>query len=149
MPFDHSSTLCGTCQPGLSLALASSQYLHLSGAPDGFMTAVWSFDGNVQYLSPKHITFLELHDPPLPSCCLCSLLPLAGYPSQCFYSLNKSFRRSEITAYRVRKWMLRLKPFLDRPTLVHLGTTIAIGSELLVARLILLLIFGLNSTMYQ
>ena len=98
--------------------------------------AVWSFDGNIQYLSwPKHI--------PLFLAAVSTLLFL-WLPFTVLLLFGQCFQRIETD--RFRKWMLRLKPFLDAysgPMKDKHRYWIGI---LLLARVILLLVFSLNST---
>ena len=104
--------------------------------PDGSKTAVWSIDGNVQYLSPKHI--------PLFLAALGVLLFL-WLPFTVLLLFEQCFQR--IGTYTVRKWMLRLKPFFDAYFGPLRGNYRYWIGVLLVTRGILLLVFGpLNFT---
>ena len=92
--------------------------------------AVWSFDQNIEYLSGKHI--------PLFLAAVVVLLFL-WLPYTALLLFEQSIQK--IGNYRIRKWMLRLKPFLD----AYFGP---LKSEhrywfgiLLIARALLLLVF--------
>ena len=104
--------------------------------PDGSKTAVWSIDGNIQYLGPKHI--------PLFLFAVCVLLFL-WLSFTVLLLFEQCFQR--IGTYTVRKWMLRLKPFFDAYFGPLRGNHRYWIGVLLVARGILLLVFGpLNFT---
>ena len=103
--------------------------------PDGSKTAVWSFDGNVQYLSPKHIPLFLV---------ALGVLLFLWLPFIVLLLFEQCFQR--IGIYTVRKWMLRLKPFFDAYFGPLRGNHRYWIGVLLVARGILLLVFGpLNS----
>ena len=99
--------------------------------PDGSKTAVWSIDGNIGYLSPKHI--------PLFLVALAILLFL-WLPFTVLLLFEQCFQKIE--TYTVRKWMLRLKPFFDAYFGPLRGNHRYWVGVLLMARGILLLVFG-------
>ena len=104
--------------------------------PDGSKTAVWSVDGNIQYLSPKHIPLFLV---------ALGVLLFLWLPFTVLLLFEQCFQRIE--TYTVRKWMLRLKPFFDAYFGPLRGNHRYWVGVLLVARGILLLVFGpLNST---
>ena len=104
--------------------------------PDGSKTAVWSIDGNIQYLGPKHIPLLLF---------AVGVLLFLWLPFTVLLLFEQCFQR--IGAYTVRKWMLRLKPFFDAYFGPLRGNYRYWIGVLLVARGILLLVFGpLNFT---
>ena len=74
-------------------------YLEL---PDGSKVAVWSFDGNILYLGPKH----------LPLFVFAILVMLFIWLP---YTMTLLFAQciQRIEHHRIRRWMLRLKPFFD------------------------------------
>ena len=96
---------------------------------------MWSFDGNTEYLSGKHI--------PLFVVALAVLLFL-WLPYTALLLFEQCIQK--ISNYWVRKWMLRLKPFLDAYFGPFRGKHRYWVGVLLVARAVLLLVFGLNST---
>ena len=103
--------------------------------PDGSKTAVWSFDGNIQYLGPKHIPLFLV---------ALGVLLFLWLPFTVLLLFEQCFQRIE--TYTVRKWMLRLKPFFDAYFGPLRGNHRYWVGVLLVARGILLLVFGpLNS----
>ena len=103
--------------------------------PDGSKTAVWSIDGNIRYLGPKHIP---------PFLFAVGVLLFLWLPFTVLLLFEQCFQR--IGTYTVRKWMLRLKPFFDAYFGPLRGNYRYWIGELLVARGILLLVFGpLNS----
>ena len=102
---------------------------------DNSTVAVWSFDGNIEYLSGKHI--------PLFVVALAVLLFL-WLPYTSLLLFEQCIQK--ISNYWVRKWMLRLKPFLDAYFGPFRGKHRYWVGVLLVARAVLLLVFGLNST---
>ena len=103
--------------------------------PDGSKTAVWSIDGNIQYLSPKHIPLFLV---------ALGVLLFLWLPFTVLLLFEQCFQRIE--TYTVRKWMLRLKPFFDAYFGPLRGNHRYWVGVLLVARGILLLVFGpLNS----
>ena len=103
--------------------------------PDGSKTAVWSVDGNIQYLSPKHIPLFLV---------ALGVLLFLWLPFTVLLLFEQCFQR--IGTYTVRKWMLRLKPFFDAYFGPLRGNHRYWVGVLLVARGILLLVFGpLNS----
>ena len=103
--------------------------------PDGSKTAVWSIDGNIQYLGPKHIPLFLV---------ALGVLLFLWLPFTVLLLFEQCFQRIE--TYTVRKWMLRLKPFFDAYFGPLRGNHRYWVGVLLVARGILLLVFGLNST---
>ena len=103
--------------------------------PDGSKTAVWSFDGNIPYLGPKHIPLFLV---------ALGVLLFLWLPFTVLLLFEQCFQRIE--TYTVRKWMLRLKPFFDAYFGPLRGNHRYWVGVLLVARGILLLVFGLNST---
>ena len=104
--------------------------------PDGSKTAVWSFDGNMQYLGPKHIPLFLV---------ALGVLLFLWLPFTVLLLFEQCFQR--IGTYTVRKWMLRLKPFFDAYFGPLRGNHRYWIGVLLVARGILLLVFGpLNFT---
>ena len=103
--------------------------------PDGSKTAVWSIDGNIQYLSPKHIPLFLF---------AVGVFLFLWLPFTVLLLFEQCFQR--IGTYTVRKWMLRLKPFFDAYFGPLRGNYRYWIGVLLVARGILLLVFGpLNS----
>ena len=103
--------------------------------PDSSKTAVWSIDGNIQYLSPKHTPLFLV---------ALGVLLFLWLPFTVFLLFEQCFQRIE--TYTVRKWMLRLKPFFDAYFGPLRGNHRYWVGVLLVARGILLLVFGpLNS----
>ena len=103
--------------------------------PDGSKTAVWSIDGNIQYLSPKHTPLFLV---------ALGVLLFLWLPFTVLLLFEQCFQRIE--TYTVRKWMLRLKPFFDAYFGPLRGNHRYWVGVLLVARGILLLVFGpLNS----
>ena len=103
--------------------------------PDGSRRAVWSFDGNIRFLSPEHT--------PLFIFAICVLLFL--WLPYTVLLLSEQFIQ-KIGIYTVRKWMLNLKPFLDAYFGPFRSSHRYWVGVLLVARGVLLLIFGLNFT---
>ena len=102
---------------------------------DNSTVAVWSFDGNIDYFSGKHI--------PLFVVALAVLLFL-WLPYTALLLFEQCIQK--ISNYWVRKWTLRLKPFLDAYFGPFRGEHRYWVGVLLVARAVLLLVFGLNST---
>ena len=103
--------------------------------PDGSKTAVWSIDGNIRYLGPKHIPLFLF---------ALGVLLFLWLPFTVLLLFEQCFQR--IGAYTVRKWMLRLKPFFDAYFGPLRGNYRYWIGVLFVARGILLLVFGpLNS----
>ena len=70
--------------------------------PHGSRRAVWSFDGNVRYLSPVHIPLFLV---------AVGVLLFLWLPYTALLVSTQGIHR--MTSYRVRQWMLKLKPFLD------------------------------------
>ena len=104
--------------------------------PDGSKRVVWSFDGNIQYLGPKHIPLFLF---------ALSVLLFLWLPFTVLLLFEQCFQRIE--TYTVRKWMLRLKPFFDAYFGPLRGNHRYWIGVLLVTRGILLLVFGpLNFT---
>ena len=99
--------------------------------PDGSKTAVWSYDGNIQYLGPKHIPLFLF---------AVGVLIFLWLPFTVLLLFEQCFQR--IGIYTVRKWMLRLKPFFDAYFGPLRGNHRYWIGVLLVARGILLLVFG-------
>ena len=102
---------------------------------DNSRVAVWSFDGNIEYLSGKHIPLFVV---------ALTVLLFLWLPYTTLLLFEQCIQK--ISNSGVRKGMLRLKPFLD----AYFGP---FRSEhryrvgvLLVAQAVLLLVFGLNST---
>ena len=96
--------------------------------PNGSKMAVWSFDGNIRYLGPKHIPLFLV---------ALGVLFFLRLPFTVFLLFEQYFQR--IGTYT---WMLRLKPFFDAyfgPLRGNLRYWVGV---LLVARGILLLVFG-------
>ena len=103
--------------------------------PDGSRRAVWSFDGNIPYLGLKHIPLFLV---------ALGVLLFLWLPLTVLLLFEQCFQR--IGTYTVRKWMLRLKPFFDAYFGPLRGNHRYWVGVLLVARGILLLVFGpLNS----
>ena len=103
--------------------------------PDGSRRPVWSFDGNIRYLSPKHIPLFLV---------ALGVLLFLWLPFTVLLLFEQCFQRIE--TYTVRKWILRLKPFFDAYFGPLRGNHRYWVGVLLVARGILLLVFGpLNS----
>ena len=92
--------------------------------------AVWSFDQNIEYLSGKHI--------PLFLAAVVVLLFL-WLPYTALLLFEQSIQK--IGNYRIRKWMLRLKPFLDAYFGPLKGEHRYWFGVLLIARALLLLVF--------
>ena len=114
------------------ITAVSFSFLEVS---DNSRVAVWSFDGNTEYLSGKHI--------PLFVVALVVLLFL-WLPYTVLLLFEQCIQK--ISNYWIRKWMLRLKPFLDAYFGPFRGEHRYWVGVLLVARAVLLLVFGLNST---
>ena len=74
-------------------------YLEL---PHGSTRAVWSFDGNFRYLSPVHVPLFLV---------AIGVLLFLWLPYTALLVSTQGIHR--MTSYRVRQWMLKLKPFLD------------------------------------
>ena len=102
--------------------------------PNGSKT-VWSFDGNIPYLGLKHAPLFLF---------ALGVLLFLWLPFTVLLLFEQCFQRIE--AYTVRKWMLRLKPFFDAYFGPLRGNHRYWVGVLLVARGILLLVFGLNFT---
>ncbi len=70
--------------------------------PDGTTATVWSYDGNVPYLSPKHVPLFLV----ALAVILFLWLPYTGILSftQCLHKMSN---------YRVARLLMKLKPFLD------------------------------------
>ena len=114
------------------ITVLSLSFLEVS---DNSRVSVWSFDGNIEYLSGKHIplfvvTFVVLLFLWLPYTVLLLF-------EQCIQKVGN---------YWVRKWMLKLKPFLDAYFGPFRGEQRYWVGVLLMARAVLLLVFGLNYT---
>ena len=97
---------------------------------DNSTVAVWSFDGNIEYLSGKHI--------PLFLVALVVLLFL-WLPYTALLLFQQCIQK--IGNYRIRRWMLRLKPFLDAYFGPLMGEHRYWFGVLLIARAVLLLVF--------
>ena len=110
----------------------SFSFLEVSGKST---VTVWSFDGNIEYLSGKHI--------PLFVVALAVLLFL-WLPYTTLLLFDQCFQK--ISNYRVRKWMVRFKPFFDAYFGPFRGEHRYWVGVLLAARAVLLVVFGLNST---
>ena len=102
---------------------------------DNSKVAVWSFDGDIEYLRGKHI--------PLFVVALIVLLFL-WLPYTVLLLFEQCIQK--IGNYWIRKWMLKLKLFLDAYFGPFRGEHHYWVGVLLVARVVLLLVFGLNST---
>ena len=102
---------------------------------DNSTIVVWSFDGNIEYLSGKHIPLFTV---------ALAVLFFLWLPYTALLLFEQCIQK--IGNYRVRKWMLRLKPFLDAYFGPFRGEQRYWVGVLLVARVVLLLVFGLNST---
>ena len=102
---------------------------------DNSKVAVWSFDGDIEYLRGKHI--------PLFVVALIVLLFL-WLPYTALLLFEQCIQK--IGNYWIRKWMLKLKLFLDAYFGPFRGEHHYWVGVLLVARVVLLLVFGLNST---
>ena len=102
---------------------------------DNSTIVVWSFDGNIEYLSGKHIPLFIV---------ALAVLFFLWLPYTALLLFEQCIQK--IGYYRVRKWMLRLKPFLDAYFGPFRGEHRYRVGVLLVARAVLLLVFGLNST---
>ena len=70
--------------------------------PHGSRRAVWSFDGNIRYLSPVHVPLFLV---------AVGVLLFLWLPYTALLVSTQGIHR--MTSYRVRQWMLKLKPFLD------------------------------------
>ena len=116
-------------------AIISALSLSFLVVSDKSRFAVWSFDGNIEYLRGKHI--------PLFVVALAVLLFL-WLPYTALLLFEQCLQK--IGNYRVRMWMGRLKPFLDAYFGPFKGEHRYWVGVLLVARAVLLLVFGLNST---
>ena len=97
---------------------------------DNSTVAVWSFDENIEYLSGKHI--------PLFLAAIVVLLFL-WLPYTTLLLFEQCIQK--IGNYRIRKWMLRLKPFLDAYFGPLKGEHRYWFGVLLIARALLLLVF--------
>ena len=97
---------------------------------DNSTVAVWSFDENIEYLSGKHI--------PLFVVALVVLL-FFWLPYTALLLFEQCIQK--ISNYRIRRWMLRLKPFLDAYFGPLKGEHRYWFGVLLVARAVLLLVF--------
>ena len=102
---------------------------------DNSTIAVWSLDGNIEYLSGKHIPLFVV---------ALTVLLFLWLPYTSLLLFEQCIQK--ISNYWVRKWMLRLKPFFDAYFGPFRGEHRYWVGVLLVARAVLLLIFGLNST---
>ena len=102
---------------------------------DNSTIAVWSFDGNIEYLSGKHIPLFIV---------ALAVLFFLWLPYTVLLLFEQCIQK--IGNYWVRKWMLRIKPFLDAYFGPFKGEQRYWVGVLLVARVVLLLVFGLNST---
>ena len=96
---------------------------------DNSTVAVWSFDGNIEYLSGKHI--------PLFLVALVVLLFL-WLPYTALLLFEQCIQK--LGYYRIRRWMLRLKPFLDAYFGPLKGEHRYWFGVLLIARAVLLLV---------
>ena len=114
------------------ITVLSLSFLEVS---DNSRVSVWSFDGNIEYLRGKHI--------PLFVVALVVLLFL-WLPYTVLLLFEQCIQK--IGNYWVRKWMLKIKPFLDAYFGPFRGEQRYWVGVLLVARVVLLLVFGLNST---
>ena len=104
--------------------------LSFQKASDNSTVAVWSFDRNIEYLSGKHI--------PLFLVALVVLLFL-WLPYTALLLFEQCIQK--IGNYRIRRWMLRLKPFLDAYFGPLKGEHRYWFGVLLIARAVLLLVF--------
>ena len=102
---------------------------------DNSTIAVWSLDGNIEYLSGKHIPLFVV---------ALTVLLFLWLPYTALLLFEQCIQK--ISNYWVRKWMLKLKPFLDAYFGPFRGEHRYRVGVLLVARAVLLLVFGLNST---
>ena len=102
---------------------------------DNSTVAVWSLDGNIDYLSEKHIPLFVV---------ALTVLLFLWLPYTSLLLFEQCIQK--ISNYWVRKWMLWLKPFLDAYFGSFRGEHRYWVGVLLVARAVLLLVFGLNST---
>ena len=114
------------------ITAVSFSFLEVS---DNSKVAVWSFDGNIEYLSGKHIPLFVV---------ALTVLLFLWLPYTALLLFEQCIQK--ISNYWVRKWMLRLKPFLDAYFGPFRGEHRYWVGVLLVARAVLLLVFGLNST---
>ena len=115
-----------------TVTVLSFSFLDIS---DNSRVAVWSLDGNIDYFSGKHI--------PLFVVALAVLLFL-WLPYTALLLFEQCIQ--EISNHWIRRWMLWLKPFLDAYFRPIRGEHYYWVGVLLVARAVLLLVFGLNST---
>ena len=104
-------------------------------ASDNSTIVVWSFDGNIEYLSGKHIPLFIV---------ALAVLFFLWLPYTVLLLFEQCIQK--IGNYWVRKWMLRIMPFLDAYFGPFRGEHRYWVGVLLVARVVLLLVFGLNST---
>ena len=81
------------------IAVLAFTFLEL---PHGSTRAVWSFDGNIRYLSPVHVPLFLV---------AIGVLLFLWLPYTALLVSTQGIHR--MTSYRVRQWMLKLKPFLD------------------------------------
>ena len=114
------------------ITVLSLSFLEVS---DNSRVSVWSFDGNIEYLSGKHVPLFVVAFVVL----LFLWLP---------YTVLLLFEQciQKVGNYWVRKWMLKLKPFLDAYFGPFRGEQRYWVGVLLMARAVLLLVFGLNYT---
>ena len=114
------------------ITVLSLSFLEVS---DNSTMVVWSFDGNIEYLSGKHIPLLVV---------ALAVLLFLWLPYTVLLLFEQCIQK--IGNYWVRKWMLRIKPFLDAYFGPFRGEQRYWVGVLLLARVVLLLVFGLNST---
>ena len=114
------------------ITVLSFSFLDIS---DNSKVAVWSFDGNIEYLSGKHIPLFVV---------ALTVLLFLWLPYTTLLLFEQCIQK--ISNYWIRKWMLRLKPFLDAYFGPFRGEHHYWVGVLLVTRAVLLLVFSLNST---
>ena len=101
--------------------------------PDGFKKAVWLIDGNVEFLSGKHIPLFVV-----------TLLLILSLPYT-FILLSIQFLY-KISHYRVMFWVNKLKPLFDAYTGPYRANHHYWTGLLLIVRIALLTIFSLNQS---
>ena len=101
--------------------------------PDGSKVAVWSFDGNIQYLGPKHLPLFVF---------AILVLLFIWLPYTMTLLFAQCIQRME--HHRIRRWMLRLKPFFDAYAAPFNDKHRYWVGALLLARGILLLIVAID-----
>ena len=101
--------------------------------PDGSKVAVWSFDGNIPYLGPKHLPLFVF---------AILVMLFIWLPYTMILLFAQCIQRME--HHRIRRWMLRLKPFFDAYAAPFNDKHRYWVGALLLARGILLLIIAID-----